>query len=170
MIGHSLRPHPSASGIWTSHLRTLSARRLACSFERSCSGTDRASLVHAVMTKLLAYEVHAYLAPCPHHACDSSTSYSYCTSGFYSAGDSSTSSYFCYVPDQVPTGDPPLSSSDRGPDPDSVLPDCVPHQGHRRGLAAAVFWLSSAVPHLVGRTDISLSFDRDVADIGGPGL
>ena len=38
---------------------------------------------------------------------DSSTSYSYCASGFYSAGDSLTSSY---VPDQVPTGDPPWSS------------------------------------------------------------
>ena len=72
--------------------------------------------------------------------------------------------------DQVPTGNPPLSSSDRGFDPDSVLPDRVPHQGRRRGLAAAVFWLSSAVPHLVGRTDISLLFDHDVTDIGGPGL
>ena len=170
MIGHSLRPHPSASGIWTSHLRTPSARRLACPFERSCSGTDRASLVQAVTTKLLAYGVHVYLSPCPHHACDSLTSYSYCASGFYSAGNSSTSSYFCYVPDQVPTGDPPLSSSDRGPDPDSVLPDHVPHRGHCRGLAGTAFWLSSAVPHLAGRTDVLPSFDRDVADVGGPGL
>ena len=169
MIGHSLRPLPSASGIWTSHLRTPSAWHLACPFERSCFGTDWASLIHTVTTKLLAYEVHVYLAPCPHHACDSSTSYSYCASGFYSSGDSSTSSYFCHVPYQVPTGDPPLSLSDRGPDPDSVLPDHVPHQGHRRGLAAVAFWLSSAVPHLAG-TDISLSFDRNVADVGGPGL
>ena len=114
-------------------------RCLACPFERSCSGADQASLVHTVRTKLLSYEVHVYLAPCPHHACDSLTSYSYCASGFFSAGDSSTSSYFCHMPDQVPTGDPPLSSSDRGPDPDSVLPDRVPHQGHCRGLAAAAF-------------------------------
>ena len=170
MIGRSLRPHPSASGIWTSHLRTPSARRLACPFERSCSGTDRASLIHTVTTKLLAYRVHVYLAPCPHHTCDSSTSYSYCASGFYSTGDSLTSSYFYYMPDQVPTGDPPLSSSDRGPDPDSVLPDCVPHRGHHRGLAAAAFWPSFAVPHLAGRTDILPSFDRDIADVGGPGL
>ena len=170
MIGHSLRPRPSASGIWTSHLRTPSARRLACPFERSCSGTDRAFPVLTVMTKLLAYEVHVYLAPCPHHACDSSTSYSYCASGFYSAGDSLTSSYFCYVPDRVPTGDPPLSSSDHSPDPDSVLPNHVAHQGRRRGLAAVVFWLSSAVPHLAGRTDILLLFDHDVTDVGGPGL
>ena len=171
MIGRSSRPRPSASRIWTSHLRMLSARRLACPLERSCLGTDRASLTHAVTTKLQAYEVHVYLAPCPHHACDSSTSYSYYTSGFYSAGDSSTSySYFCYAPDQVPPGDPPLSSSDRGPDPDSVLPGRVPHQGRHRGLAAAAFWLSSAVPHLAGRTDVSLLFDRDVVDVGGPGL
>ena len=122
MIGCSLRPRPLASGIWTSHLRTPSARHLACPFERSCSGTHRVSLVHAVTTKLLVYGVRVYLAPCPHHTCDSSTSYSCYVSGFYSAGDSSTSSYFCYVPDQVPTGDPPLSLSDHGPDPDSVLP------------------------------------------------
>ena len=148
----------------------LSARRLACPFERSCSVTDQASLVHAVMTKLLAYGVHVYLAPCPHHTCDSLTSYSYCTSGFYSASDSLTSSYFCYVPNQVPTGDPPLSSSDRSPDPDSVLPNRIPHQGRRRGLAAVAFWLSSTVPHLAGRTDVLPSFDHDVADVGGPGL
>ena len=170
MIGHSLRPHPSASGIWTSHLRTPSARRRACPFERSCSGTDQASLVHAVTTKLLAYRVHLYLTPCPHHACDSSTSYSYCASGFYFAGDSLTSSFFCYVPDQVLTGDPPLSSSDHGPDPDSVLPDRVQHQGHCRGLAAVAFWPSFTVPHLAGRTDVLPSFDRVVADVGGPGL
>ena len=170
MIGHSLRPCPSASGIWTSHLRTPSARRLACPFEWFCSGTDRAFPALAVTTKLLAYEVCVYLALCPHHACDSSTSYSYCTSGFYSASDSSTFSDFCCVAGRVPTGDPPLFSSDHGPEPDSVLPDRVTHQGRRRGLAAAVFWLSSAVPHLAGRTDILLSFDRDVAGIGGPGL
>ena len=170
MIGRSLRPHPSASGIWTSHLRTPSARRLACPFERFCSGTDRAFPALAVMTKLLAYEVRVYLALCPHHACDSLTSYSYCASGFYSAGNSSTFSDFCCVPGQVPTGDPPLFSSDHGPDPDSVLPDHVTHQERRRGLAAVAFWLSSAVPHLVGRTDVLLSFDHDVAGIGGPGL
>ena len=123
------------------------------------------------MTKLLAYEVHVYLAPCPHHACDGSTSYSYCTSGFYSAGDSLTSySYFCHVPDQVPTGDPPWSSSDRSPDPDSVLPDRFPHQGRHRGLAAAAFWLSSAVPDPAWRTDVSLLSDRDIAETGSPGL
>ena len=170
MIGCSLQPRPSASGIWTSHLRTPSARRLACPFERSCSGTDRASLVHAVTTKLLAYGVHVYLAPCPHHACDFSTSYSYRASGFYSAGKSSTSSYFCYVPDQVPTGNPPLSSSDHGPDPDSVLPGCIPHRGRRRALAVVAFWPSFAIPHLAGRTDVLPSFDHDVADVGGPGL
>ena len=71
------------------------------------------------------------------------------------------------MPDQVPTGDPPLSSSDRGPDPDSVLPNRIPHQGRRRGLAAVAFWLSSAVPHLAGRTDVLPLFDHDV---GGPGL
>ena len=166
MIG----PRPSASRIWTSHLRTLSARCLACPFERSCSGTDRASLIHDVTTKLLVYRVRVYLAPCPHHACDSSTSYSYCASGFYSAGDSSTSSYFCYMPDQVPTGNPPLSSSDHSPDPDSVLPDSVPHRGRHRGLAAVAFWPSFTVPHLAGWTDILPLFDRDVADVGGPGL
>ena len=170
MIGCSLRLRPLASGIWTSHLRMLSARCLACPFERSCSGTDLASLIHAVTAKLLVYGVCVYLAPCPHHACDSLTSYSCYVSGFYSAGDSSTSSYFCYVPDQVPTGDPPLSLSDHGPDPDSVLPDCVPHRGHHRGLAAAVFWPSFAVPHLAGRTDVLPSFDGDVADVGCPGL
>ena len=168
MIGHSLRLCPLTSGIWTSHLRTPSARRLACPFVRYCSGTDRASLVHAVIAKLLVYGVCVYLAPCPHHACDSSTSYSYCTSGFYSTGDSSTSFYFCYVPDQVPTSNPPLSLGDHGPDPDSVLPDRVPHQGNCRGLAVVAFWLSFAVPHLAGRTDILPLFDHDVADIGGP--
>ena len=170
MIGCSLRPCPLASGIWSSHLRMPSVRRLACPFEQSCSGTGRASLIHAVTAKLLVYGVRVYLAPCSHHACYSSTSYSYCASGFYSTGDSSTSSYFCFVPDQVLTDDPPLSSSDHGPDPDSVLPDCVPHRGHRRGLAAAAFWPSFAVPHLAGRTDVLPSFDRDVADVGGPGL
>ena len=154
MIGCSLRPRPLDSGIWSSHLRTPSARHLARPFELSCPGTDRAPLVHAVMTKLLVYGVRVYLAPCPHHACDSSTSYSYCASGFCSAGDSSTSSYFCCMPDQVPPDDPPFSSSDHGPDPDSVLPDRVPHQGHCRDPAAAVFWPSFAIPHLAGRTDV----------------
>ena len=170
MIGHSLRPCPLASGIWTSHLRTLSAWCLACPFERSCPGIDWASLVHAAMTKLLVDGVRVYLAPYLHHICDSSTSYSCYVSGFYSAGDSSTSSYFCCVPDQVLTGDPPLSLNDNGPDPDSVLPDYVPHRGHRRGLAAAAFWPSFTVPHLAGRTDILPSFDHDVVDVGGPGL
>ena len=139
MIGCSLRPRPLASGIWISHLRTLSAWRLACPSGRSCSGTDRASPAHAVMAKLLVYGVRVYLAPSPHHACDSLTSYSYCASGFYSASDSLTFSYFCYMPGQVPTGNPPLSSSDHGPDPNSVLPNHIPHRGHRRGLATAVF-------------------------------
>ena len=170
MIGCSLRLRPLASGIWTSHLRTPSARRLACPFERSCLGTDQASLVHAVMAKLLVYGVRVYLAPCDHHACDSSTSYSCYVSGFYSAGDSSTSSHFCCVPNQVPTGDPPLSSSDHGLDPDSVLPNHVPHQGCHRGLAAVAFWPSFAVPDLAGRTDILPSFDRDIADVGSPSL
>ena len=170
MIGRSLQPHPLASGIWTSHLRTPSARHLACLSGRSCSGTDRASLIHTVTAKLLVYGVRVYLVPCPHHACDSLTSYSYCASGFYSAGNSSTFSYFCYMPDQVPTGNPPLSSSDHGPDPDSVLPDRVPHRGHCRGLAVAAFWPSFTVPHLAGRTDILPSFDHDVVDVGGPGL
>ena len=131
-----------------------SARRLTCPFERSCSGTDRASLARTVTTKLLAYEVHVYLAPCPHYACDSSTSYS----------------YFCHARDQVQPGDSPLSSSNCGPDPDSVLADRVTPQEHRRGLGAVAFWLSSAVPHLAGRTDVSLSFDHDVADVDSPGL
>ena len=170
MIGHSLRPRPLASGIWTSHLRTLSARRLACPSEWSCSGTDWASLVHTVMTKLLVYGVRVYLAPCSHHACNSLTSYSYCASGFYSAGNSSTSFYFCYMLDQVLTGDPPLSSSNHGPNPDSVLPNHVPHQGHRRGLDAAAFWPYFTVLHLVGRTDVLPLFGHDVADVGGPDL
>ena len=139
MIGHSLRPHPSAFRIWTSRLRMPSARCLACPFERFCSGTDRAFSALAVTTKLLAYEVRVYLTLCPRHACDSSTSYSYCICGFYFAGDSSTFSDFCCVPGRVPTGDPPLFSSDHGPDPDSVLPDRVVHQGHCRGLGAAAF-------------------------------
>ena len=146
MIGHSLRPCPSASGIWTSHLRMPSARHLACPFDRFCSGTDRVFPALAVTTKLLAYEVRVYLALCPRHTRDSSTSYSYCTSGFYSAGNSSTFSDFCCVPGRVLTGDPPLFSSNHGPNPDSVLPDCVAHQEHRRGLVAVAFWLSSAVP------------------------
>ena len=128
MIGRSLRPRPLASGIWTSHLRTSSARHLACPFEQSCPGTGRASLVHSATTKLLDDGVHVYLTPCPHHACDSLTSYSCYVSGFCSTGNSLTSSYFCYVPDQVLTGNPPLSSSDHGPDPDSVLPARVPHR------------------------------------------
>ena len=74
------------------------------------------------------------------------------------------------MPGRVPTDDPPLFSSDHGPDPDSVLPDRITPQGHRRGLAAVAFWLSSAVPHLAGRTDILLSFDLDIAGVGGPGL
>ena len=139
MIGRSLRPHPSAFGIWTSSLRTPSARRLACPFEWFCSETDRAFPTLTVMTKLLAYEVPVYLTLCPRHACDSSTSYSYCVCGFYFAGNSSTFSNFCCVPSRVPTGNPPLFLSDHGPDPDSVLPDRITHQGHRRGLAAAVF-------------------------------
>ena len=170
MIGRSLRLHPLASGIWTSHLRMPSTRHLACPFEQYCSGTDRASLIHTVTAKLLVYGVRVYLAPCPHHACDSSTSYSYCASGFYSAGNSLISFYFCYMPDQVPTGIPPLSSSDHSPDSDSVLPDCIPHRGHHRGLAVVAFWPSFAVPHLAGRTDVLPTFDRDVADVGGPGL
>ena len=141
MIGRSLRLRPLTSGIWTGHLRMPSARHLACPFVRNCLGTDRAPLIHAVMTELLVYGVCVYPAPCPHHACDSSTSYSYSaddssTSYSYSAGDSLTSFYFYYVPDQVLTGDPPLSSSDHGPDSDSVLPNRVPHRGHRRGLLA----------------------------------
>ena len=130
---------------------------------RYSSGTDRAPLIHAVTAKLLVYGVRVYHAPYPHDACDSSTSfYSYCASGFYSAGDSSISFYFCYVSDQVPTGDPPLSSSDHGPDSGSVLPDHIPHRGHRRGLAVAAFWPSFAVPHLAGRTDILPSSDHDL--------
>ena len=127
------------------------------------------------MAKLLVYRVCVYLAPCPHHACDSLTSYSYCASGFYSAGDSSTFSYFCYVPGQVLTGNPPLSSSDHGPDPDSVLPNRVPHRGHCRGLAAAAFWPSFAVPHLAGRTDvlarrISIGVLRQVGTFRSPSI
>ena len=74
------------------------------------------------------------------------------------------------MPGRVPTGSPPLFSSDHGPGPDSVLPDCIAHQGCCRGLAVAAFWLSSAVPHLAGRTDVLLSFDHDVTGIGSPGL
>ena len=170
MIGCSLRLRPLTSGIWTSHLKAPSARRPVRPFVRYSSGTDWAPLVHAVTAKLLVYGVRVYHAPYPHHACDSSTSfYSYCASGFYSADDSSTSFYFCYVSDQVPTGDPPLSSSDHGPDSGSVLPNHVPHRGCCRGLAAAAFWPSFAVPHLAGRTDVLPSSDRDVADVGGPG-
>ena len=170
MMGCSLRLRPLTSGIWTSHLRVPSAQRPVRPFVRYSSGTDWAPLIHAVMAKLLVYRVCVYHAPYPHHACDSSTSfYSYCTSGFYSAGDSSTSFYFCYVFDQAPTGDPPLSSSDHGPDSGSVLPNRIQHRGRHRGLAAAAFWPSFAVPNLVGRTDILPSSDRDVADIGGPG-
>ena len=170
MIGRSLRLRPLTSGIWTSHLRAPSAWRPIHPFVRYSSGTDRAPLIHAVTAKLLVYGVCVYHTPYPHHACDSSTSfYSYCTSGFYSAGDSSTSFYFCYVSNQVPNGGPPLSSSDHGPDSGSVLPDRIPHRGHRRDLAAAAFWPSFAVPHPAGRTDILPSSDRDVADVGGPG-
>ena len=169
MIGRSLRLRPLTSGIWTSHLRAPSAWHLIRPFVRCSSGTDQAPLDHAVMAKLLVYGVRVYHAPNPHHTCDSLTSfYSNCASGFYSASDSSTSFYFCYVPDQVPTGDPSLSSSDHGPDSGSVLPDCIPHRGCHRSLAVAVFWPSFAVPNLVGRTGILPSFDRDVADIGGP--
>ena len=170
MIGRSSRLRPLTSGIWTSHLRAPSARLPIRPFVLYSSGTDQAPLVHAVMAKLLVYGVCVYHAPYPHHACDSSTSfYSYCASGFYSASDSLTSFYFCYVPDQVPTGSPPLSSSDHGPDSGSVLPDRVPHRVCRRGLAVVAFWPSFTVPHLVGRTDVLPSSDRDVADVGGPG-
>ena len=169
MVGHSLRLCPLTSGIWTSHLRTPSAQCLICPFVRYSSGTDWAPLVHAVTAKLLVYGVCVYHTPYPHHACDSSTSfYSYCASGFYSTGDSLTSFYFCYVPNQVPTGDPPLSSSDHGPDSGSVLPDCIPHQGHCRSLAAVAFWPSFAVSHLAGRTNVLPSFDHDIADVGSP--
>ena len=155
MVGHSSRLHPLTSGIWTSHLRVPSARCPIHPFVRYSSGTDWVPLVHAVMAKLLVYGVRVYHAPYPHHACNSSTSsYSYCASGFYSASDSSTSFYFCYVSDQVPTGDPPLSLSNHGPDSGSVLPNCIPHRGHHRGLAAVAFWPSFAVPHLAGRTDV----------------
>ena len=71
--------------------------------------------------------------------------------------------------DQVPTVGPPLSSSDHSPDSGSVLPDCVPHRGHCRGLAVVAFWPSFTVPHLVGRTNVLPSSDRDIADVGGPG-
>ena len=170
MIGCSLQLRPLTSGIWTSHLRVLSARCPVHPFVQYSSGTNRAPLVHAVTAKLLVYGVRVYYAPYPHHACNSSTSfYSYCTSSFYSASDSSTSFYFCYVPNQVPTGDPPLYSSDHGPISGSVLPDRVPHRGCHRGLAAAAFWPSFAVPHLAGRTDALPSSDRDVADVSGPG-
>ena len=171
MIGRSSRLRLLTSGIWTSHLRAPSARRPVRPSGRYSSGTDRTPLVHAVTAKLLVYVVHVYHTPYPHHACDSSTSfYSYCASGFYSAGDSSTSFYFCYVSDQVPTADPPLSLSDHGPDSGSVLPDRVQHRGHHRGLAAAASWPSFTVPHLMGRTDVLPSSDRDVADVGGPDL
>ena len=141
MIGHSLGLRPLTSGIWTSHLRVPSARHPIHPSGRYSSGTDRAPLVHAVTAKLLVYGVRVYRAPYPHHTCDSSTSfYSYCASGFYSAGNSSTSFYFCYVSDQVPTANPPLSSSDHGPNSGSVLPDHIQHRGHRRGLAVAWRW------------------------------
>ena len=170
MIGYSLRLRPLTSGIWTSHLRAPSARYPIRPSGWYSSGTDQAPLIHAVMAKLLVYGVRVYHAPYPHHTFDSSTSfYSYCASGFYSTGDSSTSFYFCYVSDQVPTANPPLSSSDHGPDSGSVLPNCVQHRGHRRGLAAVAFWPSFTVPHLAGRTDVLPSSDHDVADIGGPG-
>ena len=170
MIGHSLRLRPLTSGIWTSHLRVPSAQRPIRPSGRYSSGTDRAPVIHTVTAKLLVYGVRVYHAPYPHHACDSSTSsYSYCASGFYSASDSSTSFYFCYVSDQVPTADPPLSSSDHSPDCGSVLPNRIQHRGHRRGLAAVAFWPSFTVPHLAGRTDILPSSDHDVADVGGPG-
>ena len=169
MIGHSSRLRLLTSGIWTSHLRAPSARHPVRPPGRYSSGTDRASLVHAVTAKLLVYVVRVYHAPYPHHVCDSSTSfYSYCASGFYSAGDSSTSFYFCYVPDQVPTADPPLSLSDHGPDSGSVLPDHAQHRRRHRGLAAAVSWPSFAVPRLAGRTDVLPSSDHDVADVGSP--
>ena len=148
MIGHSLRLHPLTSGIWTSHLRVPSARRPVSPSGRYSSGTDQAPLIHAVTAKLLVYGVCVYHAPYPHHACDSLTSfYSYCASGFYSAGDSSTSFYFCYVSDQVPTANPPLSSSDHGPDSGSVLPDRVQHQGHRRGLGLLSRFLAVQIPN-----------------------
>ena len=79
---------PLTSGIWTSHLRVPSARHPVHPFVWYSSGTDRAPLIHAVMAKLLVYGVRVYHAAYPHHACDSSTSfYSYCAFGFYSAGD-----------------------------------------------------------------------------------
>ena len=169
MIGRSLRLRPLTSGIWTSHLKVPSARHPVRPFVRYSLGTDRAPLIHAVTAKLLVYGFRVYHTPYPHHACDSLTSfYSYCASGFCSAGDSLTSFYFYYMPDRVPTGVPPLSSSDHGPDPGSVPPIHIPHRGRRRGLAAVVFWPSFAVPHLAGRTDILPSSDRDVADVGGP--
>ena len=170
MIGRSLRLRPLTSGIWTSHLRAPSARRPIRPSGWYSLGTNRAPLIQAVMAKLLVYRVHVYHAPYPHHACDSSTSfYSYCASGFYLTSNSSTSFYFCYVSDQVPTADPPLSSSDHGPDSGSVLPDCIQHRGRHKGLAAAAFWPSFTVPHLAGRTDVLPSSDHDVADVGGPG-
>ena len=169
MIGRSSRLRLLTSGIWTSHLRAPSARRPVRPSGWYSLGTDRTPLIHAVMAKLLVYVVRVYHAPYPHHACDSLTSfYSYCASGFYSASDSSTSFYFCYVSDQVPTADPPLSLSDHGPDSGSVLPNRIQHRGHRRGLVAVAFWPSFAVPHLAGRTDVLPSSDRDVADVGGP--
>ena len=169
MIGRSSRLRLLTSGIWTSHLRVPSAQRPVHPSGRYSSGTDRTPLIHAVTAKLLAYVVRVYHAPYPHHACDSSTSfYSYCAYGFYSAGDSSTSFYSCCMSNQVPTADPPLSLSDHGPDSGSVLPDCVQHRGHRRGLVAVAFWPSFAVPCLAGRTYVLPSSDRDVADVGGP--
>ena len=65
MIGHFLRPRPSAFGISTSHWRTPSAERPACPFGPSCSGVDRAFPALIVTTKLLAYKVRACLALCP---------------------------------------------------------------------------------------------------------
>ena len=162
MIGHSLRPCPSTSGISTSHLRMPSARCPACPFGRSCSGIVWAFPALVVTTKLLAYEVCVYLALCPLHACDSSTSYSYCVCSFCFAGDSLTFSDFYCLPGRAPPFSRPLFLSGHNHDPPSVLPDRVAHQRHRRGLAA--------VPHLAGRTDVLLTFDRDVAGVGGPGL
>ena len=152
MIGRSLRLHPLTSGIWTSHLRAPSAWCPVHPFVWYSLGTDQAPLIHTVTAKLLVYGVRVYHAPYPHHACDSSTSF-----------------YFYYMSDQVPTGSPPLSSSDHSPDSGSVLPDHVPHQRHHGGLAAAAFWPSFAVPHLAGRTDVLPSSDRDVVDVGSPG-
>ena len=138
MIGRSLQPRPSTSGISTSHLRTPSARRPTCLFGWSCSGIVRAFPALVVTTKLLAYEVRVYLALCPPHACNSLTSYSYCACGFCFAGGSLTFSDSYCVLGRAPPGGRPFFSSDHSRDP-PVLPDHVTHQGHRRGLAAAGF-------------------------------